>query len=169
MLNTGLRMAEVFGLKWKNVDMGRQTIEVFRSKNNEKRTILINDELLQEIKKIDRHPDSEFIFCNRDGKPYNSMRKSFARAMKIAGVEDFRLHDLRHTFASHLVMSGCDIRAVQQLMGYKTITMTMRCSHLSETHLKNAVNRLGKKLTQNWHKTDSEKAETIKTKSSKSG
>ncbi len=148
--------------------MERRTIEVFRTKNNEKRTIPMNGELLKEIKKIDRHPDSEFIFCKKDGKPYNSIKKSFSRVMKIAGIEDFRPHDLRHTFASHLVMSGCDIRTVQQLMGHKTITMTMRYSHLSETHLKNAVNRLGEKLTQNRHKTDSEKTETIKTGSSKS-
>ncbi len=88
--------------------------------------------------------------------------------LKIAGIEDFRPHDLRHTFASHLVVSGCDIRTVQRLMGHKTITMTMRYSRLSEMHLKNAVSKLGKKLTQNWHKTDSDRTETINMKNPKS-
>lgn len=57
-------------------------------------------------------------------------------------TDDFRFHDLRHTFASHLVMNGCDIRTVQQLMGHKDIKMTMRYSHLSKSHLQEAVERL---------------------------
>ena len=59
----------------------------------------------------------------------------------FAGIEDFRFHDLRHTFASHLVMAGVDIRTVQELMGHKDIRMTMRYSHLSDAHLKEAVNK----------------------------
>lgn len=57
-------------------------------------------------------------------------------------LRNFRFHDLRHTFASHLVMNGIDIRTVQKILGQKTITMTMRYSHLSDKTLKDAVDKL---------------------------
>ncbi|MGB3480537.1 MAG: tyrosine-type recombinase/integrase [bacterium] len=63
-------------------------------------------------------------------------------ALKRARIENFRFHDLHHTLASKLVMAGVDIRAVQELMGHKSIKMTMKYSHLSDVHLREAVKRL---------------------------
>ena len=82
------------------------------------------------------------------------MKRSFASACRRAGLEDFRFHDLRHTFASHLVMNGVSLKAVQELLGHADIKMTLRYSHLSQAYLKEAVavlNNLGvdTKLTQN--------------------
>ena len=71
------------------------------------------------------------------------IKHGFAAALKRADIEDFRFHDLRHTFASQLAMANVDIRTVQELMGHKDIRMTMKYSHLSDAHLKEAVNRLG--------------------------
>jgi site-specific recombinase XerD len=62
--------------------------------------------------------------------------------VKAAGIEDFRFHDLRHTFGSRLVMSGVDLRTVQELMGHRTIAMTLRYTHLSPDHQQQAVERL---------------------------
>jgi len=76
------------------------------------------------------------------GNKFGDVKKGFKTTMTKARIENFRFHDLRHTFASHLVMSGCDIRTVQKLLGHKTIEMTMRYSHPSKDHLKNAVNNL---------------------------
>lgn len=73
---------------------------------------------------------------------YSDIKSPFKGALKRAGIENFRFHDLRHTFASKLVMAGVDIRAVQELMGHKSITMTMKYSHLSDAHLREAVKRL---------------------------
>ena len=70
------------------------------------------------------------------------MNRVFAPAVEAAGIENFRWHDLRHTFASRLVMAGVDLRTVQELMGHKTITMTLRYSHLSPAHKLAAVERL---------------------------
>jgi len=63
-----------------------------------------------------------------------------------AGVEDFRFHDLRHTFASYLTMAGVNLRTVQTLLGHKDLRMAMRCCHLSPEHLKEAVSILGRTL-----------------------
>ena len=69
-------------------------------------------------------------------------RRWFDSAVKIAGLENFTWHCLRHTFASRLVMAGVDIRTVQELMGHKTIAMTVRYAHLAPKHTLSAVERL---------------------------
>ena len=72
----------------------------------------------------------------------NFINRVFNPAMKEAKVSEFRWHDLRHTFASRLTMAGVDLRTLQELMGHKTIKMTLRYSHLSPTHTLEAVNKL---------------------------
>jgi integrase len=82
------------------------------------------------------------VFRNRTGAPYRSFRTAFERAVRKAKVTNFTFHDLRHTFASRLVMSGVDLPTVKELMGHKNITMTLRYSHLSSEHKRSAVGKL---------------------------
>jgi site-specific recombinase XerD len=76
------------------------------------------------------------------GKPYQDVKGSFSRACRKAEIRDFHFHDLRHTFASHLVMSGVDIKTVKELLGHKTLVMTLRYSHLAPSHKVKAVDIL---------------------------
>lgn len=103
--------------------------------------------LLLPLSKLSLHARSDFVYCGDDGRPHGSVQKGFRAACRRAGIRDFRFHDLRHTFASHLVMAGVNIRAVQELLGHKDIKMTMRYSHLSRQHLQEAVGLLGLSLT----------------------
>jgi integrase len=82
------------------------------------------------------------VFCNRHGRPYRSYRTAFESAVRKAGIEDFTFHDLRHTFASRLVMAGVDLPTVKELLGHKDITMTLRYAHLSSDHKQAAVRKL---------------------------
>jgi integrase len=66
----------------------------------------------------------------------------FKEALKRAVIEDFRFHDLRHTFASHMLMRGAGLKDVQEILGHKTMTMTLRYAHLSGEHKRRAVNLL---------------------------
>ena len=86
---------------------------------------------------------STSVFINpKTNKPYDNVKRSFKTALKRAGIEDFTFHNLRHTFASHLVMSGVDLMTVKELLGHKDIKMTMRYSHLSPDHKRMAVKRI---------------------------
>jgi len=81
---------------------------------------------------------SEYVF-SENGNPYGDVKTGWWSALKKAKIEGFRFHDLRHTFGSRLGMAGVDIRTVQELMGHKDIKMTMRYSHPTPEHEKNAV------------------------------
>ena len=82
------------------------------------------------------------MFAGKTGKPLTDIKKGFHTALRRAGIHDFRFHDLRHTFASQLVMAGIDITSVKELLGHKSLTMTMRYSHLSPGHKRKAVHVL---------------------------
>ncbi len=71
-----------------------------------------------------------------EGKAISGVKSSFRTAVKNAGIEDFLFHDLRHTFASRLIMKGGTVKDLQELLGHKTMTMTLRYAHLSQHHKK---------------------------------
>ena len=77
------------------------------------------------------------------------VKKSFNSAVRRAKIKDFHFHDLRHTFASHLVMAGIDLTTVSRLLGHKDLTMTLRYSHLSPKHMSQAVDIMNEVLSEN--------------------
>jgi integrase len=140
-INSGMRRGEILSLKWDQVRNG--FIYLRKTKTNESRQIPVNDDLSLLFKRIRRreHLKSEYVFTYRDKRLYE-FKKSFKTALRRAGLEDFRFHDLRHTFASQLIMRGGSLKDVQELLGHKTMTMTLRYAHLSSKHKRKAVNLL---------------------------
>jgi integrase len=146
-LNTGMRKSEILNLKWDNVDLKHGFILLDRTKNNERREIPINDTLRSTLQSIPRRLDVPYIFFDpATGKPYQNVKRSFATALRRAKIHDFRFHDLRHTFASHLVMAGVDLTTVKELLGHKSLTMTLRYAHLAPSHKIKAVDILDSTL-----------------------
>lgn len=143
-LNTGMRLGEILKLKWDQVDLRHGYILLNDAKNNERREIPINSTLREVLEKLPIGLKIEHVFTGDDGKPYNRVKSSFATALKRANILDFRFHDLRHTFASQLVMSGVDLTTVKELLGHKSISMTLRYAHLSPGHKVKAVQTLDK-------------------------
>jgi len=144
-LHTGMRRSELFNLKWEDIDFNNNIIIVKDSKNNESRLIPMNDTVCKTLKTL-YHPENIFVFHTPKGTPYKDVSVGFKGALKRAGIENFRFHDLRHTFASRLAMGGRNLQTIQQLLGHKTIKMTVRYSHLSQSYLRDAVNTLEKGL-----------------------
>ncbi len=98
--------------------------------------------------KLVRRIDIPWVFYDsKTGKPYQEVKTSFKTALRRAKIKDFRFHDIRHTFASHLVMAGIDITTVKELLGHKTLSMTLRYSHLSPSHKAKAVDILAKQIS----------------------
>ncbi len=148
-LNTGMRKGEIQNLKWRDIDFERSYLTVTHSKNGEKRFIPMNESVKKALVGVRKHPESPYIFAGKDGEPFDC-RKSFETALKKSGIKDFRFHDCRHTFASHLVMSGVDLNTVRELLGHKEPTMTLRYSHLSPDHKSRAVEILDRRMDTFW-------------------
>lgn len=140
-LETGMRKGELMGLTWNDVDLERRDITFDRTKNNQTRYIPISDALFPVLKQLAKNRKGLLVFTKPNGTPYGDPYHRLIRACKWAGITNFRFHDLRHTFASYLAMSGVNISTVQKLMGHKRIEMTMKYTHLSNSYLRAAVNR----------------------------
>jgi len=96
--------------------------------------------LFKHMRRI-QHLTSKYVFTYR-GNRIDSVKTAFNAAVKRTGIVDFRFHDLRHTFASQLLMKGGTLKDVQELLGHKTMTMTLRYAHLTQEHKRKAVNLL---------------------------
>lgn len=145
-LNTGMRKGEILSLKWDNLDLKHGFILLDTTKNGERREIPVNNTLRQSLQAITRRLDSPYVFYHVTGNRYLDVKRSFKTALRKAGIRDFHFHDLRHTFASQLVMAGVDITTVKELLGHKTLTMTLRYSHLAPAHKVKAVDILDSTL-----------------------
>lgn len=142
-LNTGMRLSEMYGLTWENVNLSRRVLTIPRSKNGELRHVPLNTTALAALQTLKAQTDGTGpVFRNADGGRLTGPRYWFEPAIKAAKIRTFSWHCLRHTFASRLVMAGVDIRTVQELMGHKCIAMTVRYAHLAPTHQLAAVERL---------------------------
>lgn len=145
-LHTGFRQSEQFELRWENVDFQIKVITIPDSKNGEVRYVPMNDKVVKIFRSLPSRLKGPWVFPSANWHtpkdPHNFTQRIFLPAVRKAGIDDFRWHDLRHTFASRLVMKGTDLRTVQDLMGHKTITMTQRYAHLSPEHQREAVQRL---------------------------
>ncbi len=141
-INTGMRRSEILNLTWDDIDLVKSYIYVGDTKNNDYRIIPINQTLLRTFKALKGSNENNYLFANRNGEAVKSVKKAFWGALRRSGIAHCRFHDLRHTFASNLVMAGVDIVTVQELMGHKDISMTRRYSHPTPEHKEQAVEKL---------------------------
>jgi integrase len=141
---TGMRRGEILSLKWDHVRGGFIYLE--KTKTNEARQIPVSDALEAILKDIRRkeHLRSEYVFTFRQDWIRDNVKKSFAAAVKKAGLVDLHFHDLRHTFASQVLLNGGTLHDLRELLGHKSMTMTLRYSHLTQESKRKAVNLLGK-------------------------
>jgi site-specific recombinase XerD len=149
-LNTGMRLSEILSLKWNQVHIENvidPMIEITETKNNKKRFIPLNETTVELLKSIrTKNTDSEYVFLGTHGKALSSVRKPFIKALQKTGIQDFRFHDLRHTFASHYVMSGGDMMSLKEVLGHSNLRMVERYSHLASAYKRKMINNLNGKF-----------------------
>jgi integrase len=143
-LHTGMRRSEQYKCEWSWVNLDLQILTIPRSKNGEKRTVVLNDVAVLAFRALLAKSDGTGRVFGHLYRSEDTIgpRKWFEQALRQSGISNFRWHDLRHTFASRLVMRGVDIVTVSHLMGHKSIQITMRYAHLAPQHKLEAVQRL---------------------------
>lgn len=143
-LNTGCRRGELFALTWADVEGAVMTIHGTSTKSGQTRHIPMNREardVLRAWRPVDAKP-SAYIFPNGEKAGLTTIKTAWASLLKRAGIESFRFHDLRHTFASNLVMAGVDLNTVRELLGHADLKMTLRYAHLAPEIKAAAVEKL---------------------------
>jgi integrase len=151
-LNTGLRLSSQYGVTYEMIDWARNVLDLPRliSKNDEPVHVPLNSDVLAALRSLPSWEERKGpIFRNQrhPEKPVLSNDHWFKPALKVAGIADFRWHDIRHTFASWLVQDGVPLDRVSKLLGHKSLTMTMRYAHLAPNQLHEDVALLTRNST----------------------
>jgi integrase len=133
-MNTGMRRNEILSLTRRSIDWTNRIATLPQTKNGETRHVPLNDAAFETLRSLPVPLDGPLFPLKPD-----QATMAFVRAVRRAGIEDFRLHDLRHTFSSYQTMAGTPQRGLQSLLGHKDCRMTARYSHLSDAYLKAAV------------------------------
>lgn len=143
-LHTSMRPSEQYSLISSRVDLALQLVTIPEGKNGKTRHIPLNSVAVAAFQAIQQRSlnASGPVFVNIHGEPVQGYKHWFDPAVTEAGMRDFTWYCLRHRFASRLVMAGVDLRTVAELMGHKTIQMTMRYAHLAPAHQLAAVERI---------------------------
>ena len=148
-LTTGARQAEIMSLRWGQIDFTRQVISLDKTKNGERRALPLVGEaftLLQERAKVRSLTDDRVFIPTSAKAEARSLREAWERALKTAGITGFHWHDLRHTAASYLAMSGVSLVEIAKVLGHRTLQMVARYSHLSDGHIVATGEKLAERL-----------------------
>lgn len=144
-INTGMRRGEIFSLKWENVNFEQAllTIDGTRAKSGKTRHIPLNTEALNTLKSWRKQTNTNgIVFPNKEGARFDSVKKGWKSIVDAAKIKNFRWHDMRHHFASRLVMASVDLNTVRELLGHADMSMTLRYAHLAPEHKASAVEKL---------------------------
>jgi len=148
-LNTGCRKSELLDLEWTRVDLDRAVLllEAQHNKSKRRQTVPLNQDAVSTLRRLkswqEAHaPGTNWVFGREGGGKITTFKTGWTGALKRAGIDDFRIHDLRHTFASWLVMQGEDLYVVKELLRHSSVTVTERYAHLAPTRTAIAVQRL---------------------------
>lgn len=174
LINSGCRVGEALGLDYRAIDMQNRLITISRilcnvthtiketTKSNRVRHVPINDSLFDELVKMNAEARTGLVFTI-SGTPFDhsNVAKWFRRDLKEAGVKQIRIHDLRHTFASHWVMNGGAIYVLQAILGHSDLKTTQRYAHLSKTFLVDKANTVNFSVEGNIIRPDFQKVAQI--------
>ena len=145
LLLTGARRNEITHARWDHVDLEASTLFVPLSKSGKSRYVILNEDAVRVLGSISPISGNPYVFPSpTTGRPSASLHFPWKRIRARAALDDVRLHDLRHSFASALVNDGQSLYTVQQLLGHANVKATQRYAHLSKDTLVNAAQAMGK-------------------------
>lgn len=142
-LATGLRMSNITGLEWQQVDLGRRQAWIWadQSKTRTDIAVPLNQDAVDVLRRQwGKHP--ERVFTHHDAPFHKANGNAWRKAVKAAGLADFRFHDLRHTWASRHIQAGTPLHALMELGGWKSAEMVRKYAHFSAAHLQTFANKI---------------------------
>ncbi|MBA3814385.1 MAG: tyrosine-type recombinase/integrase [Alphaproteobacteria bacterium] len=146
LLLTGCRLNEVLTLKWEEVDFDNQCLRLRDSKTG-KKLVYLSSAAIDLLKAIPEEAENSFVICGgKEGAHLINLQKPWQRIRKKVGLDDVRLHDLRHTFASIAASNGLSLPIIGALLGHKQTQTTARYAHLIGQPLIEASERIGRKI-----------------------
>lgn len=146
LLFTGARKSEILSARWEHINLDQRILTVPLSKSGKSRHIPLSDEALHVITKLPRCEDTPWLFPAKKEGYLTELYPFWNALRRNLGLTDVRIHDLRHSFASFLVNSGCSLYEVQKILGHYDPKVTMRYAHLAQTSLIRAANMVGKSV-----------------------
>ena len=157
-LNTGCRSGELLGLEWQRVNLQERLLflEAVHTKSGKRRSVPLNEMSRQAIVSRLRFrakycPTSPWVFAREDGTRIKAVKRSFKTACRRSKIEDFHIHDLRHTCAGWLVGVGVPLTEVRDLLGHASVVVTERYAHLSPDNVRAVVDKLDELLSRFCH------------------
>lgn len=148
-LNTGCRSGELLELEWSRTDLRENLIylEARHTKANRRRSVPLNGAAREAILCRARYraeccPDSPWVFCKADGSRLTTVKKSFATALRQAGITNFRPHDQRHTAAVYMLRAGATLPEIRDVLGHSTIKVTERYAHVAPEQVRATVEKI---------------------------
>jgi integrase len=146
LLDTGARYSEIANIEWTRIDLIERSIHLWRSKVENETVLYMTDRVYEVLSRRAISQASPFVFSNRNGKSRGYCTQSIRKAIKRAGLQNCRVHTLRHTHASRLIQNGMSVYEVREILGHSDIKTTMRYAHLEQrqvtTKARDVINRL---------------------------
>ncbi|TKF13710.1 site-specific integrase [Enterovibrio norvegicus] len=145
-MNTGLRRGEMLSLEWSDISFSERYVQVRgdNAKSKKGRIVPLNNEAYNALTNWrEQNKTLRYVFEGKHGVPLKEVKKPWATVLDLAQIQGFNFHDLRHHFASKLVMAGVDLNTVRELLGHSDLKMTLRYAHLAPEHKAAAVNLIG--------------------------
>lgn len=149
-LHTGARKNEVRGLRWEEVDFARGLLRLLRTKNGEARVVPLVGLGFQVLAawQTTRRAAVPWVFPREDGQQPVDFWYAWLKARDAAGLDDLHFHDLRHTAASYLAMSGATLLDIAQILGHRSLEQSRRYSHLGNSYVRDVVERMAQRFLQ---------------------
>ncbi|GAO97848.1 tyrosine recombinase XerC [Caedimonas varicaedens] len=142
LLYTGCRLGEILNLKWEDVHLKEKYIHLSDTKTGESARPL-NQKAIDLLKTLIKQDENPYVFYGRvSGTRLTTIQFTWSNILKLSGIKNLRIHDLRHSFASFSLAQGVDLYTVSKLLGHKNIVTTTRYAHLELEKLKDASNKM---------------------------
>jgi integrase len=141
---SGMRLGEILSLRWNQVNLAERIVYLEETKNDEPRKVYLNDELM-EVFRSHLFQHKEYVFTY-EGEPITTLKRSFKRACREAGIQDFRFHDLRRCFRTNLRKAGVDQTVSMRMLGHRSIQAHEIYNAFDREDLENAYGKLAQHL-----------------------